>query len=113
MPMNDRDMSYLWDMRKHSLEITEIIHGVPHAKFIENKTIRYAIERLLLIVGEAANHVSREFQESHPDIEWAQIIGLRNVLAHEYGEVKMDKIYLAAAKRIPELLEKLTLLLSE
>jgi uncharacterized protein with HEPN domain len=113
MPMNDRDMSYLWDMRKYSLEIAEIIHGVPHAKFIENKTIRYAIERLLLIVGEAANHVSREFQESHPDIEWAQIIGLRNVLAHEYGEVKMDKIYLAAKNRIPELLEKLTLFLAE
>lgn len=113
MPMNDRDMSYLWDMRKYSLEIAEIIQGVPHAKFIENKTIRYAIERLLLIIGEAANHVSREFQASHPEIEWAQIIGLRNVLAHEYGEVKMDKIYLAATNRIPELLEKLTLVLAE
>ncbi|MBM4426605.1 MAG: DUF86 domain-containing protein [Chloroflexi bacterium] len=113
MPTNDRDMSYLWDMRKYSLEIAEIIQGVPHAKFIEKKTIRYAIERLLLIIGEAANHVSKEFQASHPEIEWAQIIGLRNVLAHEYGEVKMDKIYLAATSRIPELLEKLTLVLAE
>jgi uncharacterized protein with HEPN domain len=113
MPTNDRDMSYLWDMRKYSLEIAEIIQGVPHAKFIENKTIRYAIERLLLIIGEAANHVSKEFQASHPEIEWAQIIGLRNVLAHEYGEVKMDKIYLAATNRIPELLEKLNLILAE
>jgi uncharacterized protein with HEPN domain len=107
MPTNERDM------RKYSLEIAEIIQGVPHANFIENKTIRYAIERLLLIIGEAANHVSKEFQASHPEIEWAQIIGLRNVLAHEYGEVKMDKIYLAATNRIPELLEKLTLVLAE
>lgn len=113
MPTNDRDMSYLWDMRKYALEIQEIIGGVPHAKFVENKTIRYATERLLLIVGEAANHISAKFQMEHPEIEWAQIIGLRNVLAHEYGEVKMDKIYLAATKRIPELLEKLTPLLSE
>jgi len=37
MPTNDRDMSYLWDMRKYSLEIAEIIQGVPHAKFIEKK----------------------------------------------------------------------------
>jgi uncharacterized protein with HEPN domain len=113
MPHNDRDMAYLWDMRKYALEITEIIKGVPHAKFVENKTIRYAIERLLLIVGEAANHVSKGFQEKHPEIEWAQIIGLRNILAHEYGEVKTDKIYLAATKAVPALLESLESLLPE
>ena len=113
MPPNERDISYLWDMRKYALEIKEIIKGVPHTKFIENKTIRYAIERLLLIIGEAANHVSREFQEQHSNIEWAQIIGLRNILAHEYGEVKIDKIYLAATKSIPALLENLEPLLQE
>ncbi len=113
MPLDDRNASYLWDMRKYALEITEIMKGIPHTKFVENKTIRYAVERVLLIVGEAANHVSKEFQEEHPEIEWAQIIGLRNILAHEYGEVKMDKIYLAATKSIPALLQKLESLSSE
>ena len=42
---------------------------VPHAKFVENKTVRYALERLLLIIGEAANHISKEFQDGHPNIE--------------------------------------------
>jgi uncharacterized protein with HEPN domain len=113
MPHNDRDMAYLWDMRKYALEITDIIKGVPHAKFVENKTIRYAIERLLLIVGEAANRVSKGFQKKYPEVEWAQIIGLRNILAHEYGEVKTDKIYLAAIKAVPALLESLESLLPE
>lgn len=113
MPQNERDLSYLWDMRKYALEIKEIIQGVPHTKFVGNKTIRYAIERLLLIIGEAANHVSKGFQEKHPEIEWAQIIGLRNILAHEYGEVKMDKVYLAATKSIPVLLKNLESLLQE
>ena len=113
MPFGDRDLSYLWDMRKYALEIAEIISEVPHTKFVESKTTRYAVERLLLIVGEAANHVSEKFQAEHPEIEWAQIIGLRNVLAHEYGEVKMDKIYLAATISVPALLEKLEPLLAE
>lgn len=113
MPPENRDMSYLWDMRKYALEIIDITKGIPHTKFVENKTIRYAVERLLLIVGEAANHVSKEFREENPEIEWAQIIGLRNVLAHEYGEVKTDKIYLAATKSIPVLLERLSSLLPE
>lgn len=113
MQSDNRDVSYLWDMRKYALEIIEIIDDIPHTKFVENKTVRYAVERLLLIIGEAANHVSKEFQEEHPEIEWAQIIGLRNVLAHEYGEVKIDKIYLAATKSIPALLGKISPLLPE
>jgi len=113
MPFDERDSSYLWDMRKYAREITEIMAGVVHARFIENKTVRYAVERLLMIIGEAANHVSTKFQDEHPEIEWAQIIGLRNILAHEYGEVKMDKIYLAATKSIPALLEKFNSLLPE
>jgi len=113
MPHSERDLSFLWDMRKYALEIIGFMDGVVHAKFVENKMIRYAVERLLLIVGEAAGHVSKEFQEEHSEIEWAQIIGLRNILAHEYGEVKIDKIYLAAAKSIPALLQKLESLLSE
>jgi len=56
-------------MRKYALEIAEIMKGVPHTKFVENKTVRYAAERLLLIIGEAANHVSTKFQEEHPEIE--------------------------------------------
>ena len=113
MSPDERDLSYLWDMRKYASEITEIIRGVPYAGFIEDKKIRYAIERLLLIVGEAANHVSGEFQDKHAELEWAQIIGLRNILAHEYGEVKMDKIYLAATKSIPALLKHLESLLPD
>ena len=113
MPYRERDLSYLWDMRKYALEITSFMDGVVHTKFVENKMIRYAVEHLLLVVGEAANHVSKEFQEKHSEIEWAQIIGLRNILAHEYGEVKVDKIYLAATKSIPVLLDKLNPLLAE
>ena len=111
MPNEERDLSYLWDMRKYALEIKEIVEGVSYTKFTENKTLRYSIERLLLIIGEAANHVSREFQEKHPEIAWAQIVGLRNILAHDYGEVKIDKTYLTATRAIPALLEILMPLL--
>ena len=50
--------------------------------------IRYAVERWFLILGEAANHVSTQFQEKHSEIHWRQIIGQRNVLALEYGDIK-------------------------
>ena len=113
MRSDQRDLAYLWDMRKHAREITGIIKGVPYETFTENLMIRYAIERLLMIIGEAANHVSIEYQDKHPEIEWFQIIGMRNILAHEYGEVKLDRVYLAAIKSIPLLLKNLEPLLPE
>jgi len=42
-----------------------------------------------------------------PEIPWQQIIGLRNILAHEYGEIKVDRIYNAATVSVPELLKLL------
>jgi uncharacterized protein with HEPN domain len=113
MQPEERNLAYLWDMRKHAREITGIIKDVPYETFIDNIMIRYAIERLLMIIGEAANHVSGEFQEKHPEIEWFQIIGMRNILAHEYGEIKNDRVYLAATNSIPELLKNLEPLLPE
>jgi len=64
---------------------------------------RFAVERQLLVVGEAANHLSSSFQESEPSIPWSNIIGLRNIIAHDYGEILVERIWLTAINHIPEL----------
>jgi uncharacterized protein with HEPN domain len=46
-----------------------------------------AVERLLEIIGEAANSLSADFRAQHPGIPWRDIIGLRVVLAHHYHRV--------------------------
>jgi uncharacterized protein with HEPN domain len=43
----------------------------------------------------------------HPEIAWRQIIGQRNVLAHEYGDIKVDRVWSAAAISVPLLLKEL------
>jgi len=75
--------------------------------------IRYAVERQLLVIGEAANHISVQFRENHPEIPWQPMIGLRNILAHEYGEIKVDRIWNAATASVPELLKVLQPLIPE
>ena len=44
-----------------------------------------------------------EFRQAHPEIDWQSIIGLRNILIHEYGEVKLDRLWVIATTRVPEL----------
>jgi uncharacterized protein with HEPN domain len=109
----ERDAAYLWDIREEAQNIAAFIKGFPYAKFVKNKMVRYAVERSLLIIGEAANHVSEKFKEAHPEIPWQQIIGQRNVLAHEYGDIKVDRIWLSATVSVPGLLKALQGLVPE
>jgi uncharacterized protein with HEPN domain len=113
MPSENRDLAYLWDMREAAREIVQFVEGMKWAKFESDKVVRYAVERQLLVIGEAANHVSDQFRKEHPEIPWGRIIGQRNVLAHEYGEILVERIWVAATKSIPELLELLKPLISE
>jgi uncharacterized protein with HEPN domain len=104
MPVSKRDLSYIWDMRTAAQEILEFMQGVSLAEFERNNQLRYAVERQLMVIGEAARHVSDEFQELHPEIPWLQIIGQRNVLAHDYGEILVERVWLTATTSLPELL---------
>ena len=113
MQLEDRDLAYLWDMREAAREIVAFMKGVPYVKFEKNHILRYATERQLMVIGEAANHVSEEFREKHPEIPWMQIIGQRNVLAHEYGEILVERIWLAATKSVPELLKAMKALVPD
>jgi len=107
MKISRRDLSYLWDMRDAAREILEFMEGVSQHDFKGNNQLRYAVERQLMVIGEAANHVSEEFREVNPEIPWQQIIGQRNVIAHEYGEILVERVWLTAQKSIPELIKLL------
>lgn len=79
----DRDAALLWDMREATRDIVIFMQGVEFAHFAADKMRRYAIERQLVVIGEAAKRVSENFKQAHPEIPWNAIIAQRNVLAHE------------------------------
>lgn len=108
-----RDSARLLDMLTPPREIASFVQGMTFAEFEREKVKRYAVERQLLVVGEAARHVSAGFRSAHPDIPWTGIVGLRNILAHEYGEILVERIWVAATERAPALIEALEALLGD
>jgi uncharacterized protein with HEPN domain len=113
MPLDKRELSYLWDLQKAAKEISDFMSGVKFADFEKNKVLRYAAERLLLIIGEAANHLSPQFRNQHPEIPWVIFIRFRNILAHEYGESLLSRVWLAATESVPELQKSLEKVLAD
>ena len=103
--MLPKDKALLWDMKNASEDIQSFLNGVSYETFVSDKKTRFAVERQLLVIGEAANHISEEFKNENSEIPWKRIIGMRNVLAHEYGEILMDRIWNICQNSIPDLLK--------
>ncbi len=107
MRPEERNIADLWDMREAALEVLGFIQGTTYARFETDKILRYAVERQIQAIGEAASRISQAFKDSHPEIPWLGIIGQRNVLAHEYGEILIERIWRVASERLPELVRLL------
>jgi uncharacterized protein with HEPN domain len=52
--------------------------------FLDNSMMRFACIKQMEIIGEAGNHISDEVKSKFSNIEWSQIVGMRNVFVHEY-----------------------------
>lgn len=113
MQPEERDLAYLWDMLDAAREIACMVSDKKGIDFERDKTLRYAVERLLEIMGEAAKRVSKTFQSTHGEIPWKGIAGQRDVLAHDYGDIILEKIWVIATRRIPELIKMLEPLLPD
>lgn len=105
MEAQERNYAYLWDMLESAKLVVQFLQEVKYNDFIHSKLLQSAVARQLVIIGEAARRVTTEFQEEHPAIPWRSMIGLRNILVHEYGEVREDRVWLIATTRVPELIE--------
>lgn len=102
-----KDMARLWDMLDAARTAVNFTEGVGFEDFLKDRKTRNAVERNLEIIGEAARCVSQETRESLSDIPWRSMIGLRNVLTHEYGEIRYEILWTVVQDKLAALVERL------
>lgn len=113
MRPDERDAAYVWDMVDAARMVRQIVAALTIEDYLQRRTIQLAIERSVEIIGEAARKISDDFRNAHPEIPWKKIIAQRHVLAHEYGEIRQDRMWRVATVHIPELIVQLEPLLPE
>jgi uncharacterized protein with HEPN domain len=84
-------------------EIEKYLSEVSFPIFIENSMMRFACIKQMEIIGEASNHISDELKSEFTDIAWAQIVGMRNIFAHEYFGIDSSIVWEIIKTDIPEL----------
>ena len=95
------------------VEIETYIHNVDIDEFIGNSMMRFACIKQIEIIGEASNHVTKETQLRFEDIEWRKIIGLRNIVIHEYFGIDFEVIWSIIKSDIPDLKAKIENILNQ
>jgi uncharacterized protein with HEPN domain len=98
MSPEEGDRAYHWDMLEAARQVVSFSAESTYDSYISDSMRRMAIERGLEVIGQAAQRVSPRFRESHPEIPWRSLVGLRNVLAHEYGELRHDRLWEIATR---------------
>ena len=68
MRPEERDAESLSDRLKYARQAGEIAAGHSLEECLSGHELRYALERLVEIIGEAASRVSRSFRKAHSEI---------------------------------------------
>lgn len=112
MSLPTRDIASLVDMRSVALELADYVAGFTLPLYLEVRGTQQQVERCLEVLGEAARRVSEARRSAVPDIPWADIVGLRNVVAHQYDRMDQKELWVIATERVPALVPRLDALLA-
>ena len=93
----------LEDMVGSLARIRTLTSGMSYNEFVEDLTRQEAVFRNLEIIGVASKSVPHEVRSSYPEVDWARIGGLRDVLIHHYFGIDEDAVWSVIEKDIPEL----------
>ena len=107
MKAGESDLAHLWDMLQAARVAHQLCAGMSEDQLLADLRTRLALERALEIIGEAARRVSPRARARLPEVPWRGIIGFRNVLAHEYGEIDYRRLHTVATVSVPTLIADL------
>ena len=81
--------------------------SVTPEQVVAEETVRWTITTPLYNIGEQVYNLSDEFKQSHAQIPWAKISGLRHRLVHDYDNTNWSLICTILFDELPELLTAL------
>jgi uncharacterized protein with HEPN domain len=85
------------------LDLIERYAGAGQSEFENDPLVQDGILRRLETLADAASHLPDSLRSAHPEIPWRQVTDFRNVLAHGYREIRLDRVWQVIEHDLPPL----------
>ena len=105
--MKKDDSVYLRHIFDAISRIEEYSQNIEYKDFMNNHLIQDGVIRQIEVMGEATKRLSSEIRESHSEIPWKDIAGMRDKLIHDYLGVDLDAVWETVQNDIPALKNRL------
>ena len=109
MPADDTET--LQDILKAAEAILQFTRGGSREALTADEMKLSAVLYQIIILGEATRRLSTEFRNRHPEVPWADIIGMRSIVVHEYDEVDAEEVWAVIERDLPDLIRKIKAML--
>ena len=83
--------------------VAAIVGGLSFAQYEGSYIHRRAVERAVQIVSEAAKALPLDFLALYPAAPWTSIVGIGNILRHEYQRLDDKQLWEIATVHLPQL----------
>ncbi len=94
---------YLYDILHECEYLMKRSKEIGYTDFLENEDLKRAFVRSLEIIGEAARRIPSHIKKRYPDVEWKEIVGMRNKITHEYWGIDYEIVWRTVEEDIPRL----------
>ncbi|MBQ0110326.1 MAG: DUF86 domain-containing protein [Oscillospiraceae bacterium] len=107
MQAEERDLAIIQKIYKYCTEIDDahLKFGKSYDSFKNDTVYKNAVSLCIMQIGELSNHISEDFKAKNDFIPWREIRGMRNVVAHEYGNIDTEIVWETATENIAQIKE--------
>lgn len=99
-----RDEATLVDILQAARLAHEFTAGVEKDEFFDDRQLQSSVLYQLVVLGEGVRRLSEAFRQTHGEMPWRQMAGMRDHVVHGYDAVDLDEVWNTLRRDIPELI---------
>ena len=111
--LNTKETGLLLYIVEHCKRIEDKMIGATREMLETNKDFEEIVCFNILQIGELAKNFEPEFLQKYNKVPWGPIKGMRDVIAHGYGTIDLNKVWKAASQDVKPLREYCEQILKE
>ncbi len=94
-------LHFLDDIKDAAGKIREYTDGMTYHEFLKDRRTQDAVIRNFEIIGEATKNLPNDLKARYPTVEWKQIAGLRDIIAHGYFRIDYEVLWGIISDSLP------------